>query len=281
MKKIFVLSLLLITSLFLIGCNSNTSTTKNNAEEKSNILSKIKEKNKVVVGTEAAYAPFEFIEDGKIVGYGSDILAEVIKSLDVPMEQLDTPFSGILSGLDEKKFDFVATAIVFTPERNDKFGLTMPIGEASLTISKRKGDDTIQSLEDLNGKVVGCVASTPAVTEMEKFDAEQKAQGKPGLKEIKVYQGHPDHFIDLKNGRIDAVAQALPVALTTIKNDPETYELLGPIGAKRYVTWATRKEDEDLLQFLNEEILKMKNNGKLAELQIKWFGTAWDLPDSL
>lgn len=282
MKKVLIsiLTILLVSSFFLSGCGNNTEINEKSTK-KEKLLAEIKKRGKVVVGTEAAYAPFEFMENGKIVGYGSDILSEVIKNLNVEMEQLDTPFSGILPGLEEKKFDFIATAIVFTNERNEKFGLTMPIGEASLTISKRKNDDSIKSLDDLNGKIVGCVGSTPAVTQMEKFDAEQKALGKEGLKEIKIYQGHPDHFVDLKNGRVDAVAQAMPVALVTIKAEPDVYEMLSTIGDKRYVTWATRKEDQDLLNFLNEEIEKLKKSGKLAELQQKWFGTTWDLPEKL
>ena len=280
-KNVLILLVFVATNLFLLGCGGTDTNKAKTTTEKAKMVEQIKAKGKVIVGTEAAYAPFEFMENGKIVGYGSDILAEVIKDLGVPMQQLDTPFSGILPGLEQKKFDFVATAIILTPERKEKFGLTMPIGEATLTISKRKDDDSIKTLEDLNGKIVGCVGSTPAVTEMEKFDAEQKAKGNPGLKEIRLYQGHPEHFVDLKNGRIDAVAQAMPVALVTIKHDPGVYEMISTIGDKRYVTWATRKEDEDLLNFLNEEILKLKKSGKLAELQEKWFGTTWDLPETI
>ena len=80
-------------------------------------LAEIKQKGKVVVGTEAAYAPFEFVEDGKIVGYDKDILDRIIAAWGVELEQLDVPFAGILTGLDQKKYDIVSTALIMNPER--------------------------------------------------------------------------------------------------------------------------------------------------------------------
>ena len=77
-----------------------------------NTLSDIKSRGKAVVATEAAYAPFEFLQDGKIVGYDKDVLDGVIKGWNVQLEQLDVPFAGILAGLIEKKDDFVSTALL-------------------------------------------------------------------------------------------------------------------------------------------------------------------------
>src|SRR5258708_28019584 len=75
-------------------------------------LEKIKRTGELTVGTEAAYPPFEFVKDGKIVGYGSDILAEVVKELRVKkLNQLDLPWQCILPGVLARKIDFVATPL--------------------------------------------------------------------------------------------------------------------------------------------------------------------------
>ena len=84
--------------------------------------------------------PFEFIEDGKIVGYDKDILDAIIKSWGFKMEQLDLPFAGILPGLLQKKFDFVATALLINPERAKRYAFTMPIAQVKVGLLKRKGD---------------------------------------------------------------------------------------------------------------------------------------------
>ncbi len=66
----------------------------------ADLLDDIKQKKEIVIATEARYAPFEMLEDGKIVGLGKDILTEVMKGLPgVKVVQLDIPFQGILPGL--------------------------------------------------------------------------------------------------------------------------------------------------------------------------------------
>src|SRR5262245_57260458 len=90
-------------------------------------LKQIKQKGTVTVGTEAAFPPFEYVQDGKIVGYGKDILDHVVAGLGVKLNQLDVPYQGIMPGLLAGKFDFVATSILETPERLQQFGFTTPI----------------------------------------------------------------------------------------------------------------------------------------------------------
>ena len=81
----------------------------------------------VTVATEAAYYPFEFIENGKIVGYDEDVLHAIVEAWQVELEQLDLPFAGILPGLLQKKFDFVATALLINPDRAKRYAFTMPV----------------------------------------------------------------------------------------------------------------------------------------------------------
>ena len=270
-KHIFTIVCLLLLLSMLAGCKEEKS---NNGKEET------KQQNKIVVGTEAAFPPFEFVQDGKIVGYGADILAEISKNLGWQVEQLDVPFAGILTGLENKKFDLVATSISVSPERKEKFGLTTPIADFTQVLVKLKGNEAIKSLDDIDGKSIGCPAGSSAEKELVAYSEKLKAEGKKGL-EVKAYQANTDTFIDLKNGRIDLIFPVLPMANMLIKEEPDTYEIVSTFGEKSYMSWAVRKEDKALLQAINDEILKMKKSGKLQELQEKWFGTSWDLPDQL
>ena len=76
------------------------------------LLDEVKSKKQIVVGTEAQFAPFEFVQDGKIVGYGPDLMNLILADLPgVKVKQLDLPFQGILPGLAAKRFDFVITSV--------------------------------------------------------------------------------------------------------------------------------------------------------------------------
>ena len=66
----------------------------------ADLLAKIKERGEFIVGTEARFPPFEFVKDGKIVGYSTDIMAHIMKALPgVKLKRLDLPWQGILPGL--------------------------------------------------------------------------------------------------------------------------------------------------------------------------------------
>lgn len=283
----FTLGLVVTVMASLVtGCgSSSTQTTEQPAASQpaggtsGNLLEEIKSRGKVVVGTEAAFEPFEFVQDGKIVGYGSDILAVVVKDLGVEMEQLDLPWQGILPGLDAKKFDFVATSVSITPERAQKYDFTVPIGDGTLAVLKRKGDTSIQTPEDIVGKVVGSQLGSGQLKGLQAFNEELKVKGE-GVKEIKEYVGYPEAYQELANGRVDAVVNTKANLSTILKKSPDAFELVGTFGEPMWLSWAVRKGDTELLEFLNQEILKLRDSGQLEEMQMKWFGFKMDIPES-
>ncbi len=281
-RGMLALGLVLVMLISLAtGCTKQETPKENDhagTPASAGLLDEIKAKGKVVVGTEAAFEPFEFVENGKIVGYGADILKIIAEDLGVEVEQLDLPFQGILPGLQAKKFDFVATSVLVTPERAEKYAFTVPIADGTVAILKRKGDDSIKTIEDISGKVVGTQLASGPEAALKAYDEELKAQGKEGVKDVKLYQAFPEAYVELASGRVDAVAQALPNLSTLIKKQPDKYEVVGMLEEKIWISWVVRQEDEDLLEFLNQEIIKLKDNGKLAELQMKWFGFTMDTP---
>ena len=86
------------------------------------LLSEIKARGAIRVATEAAFEPFEFVENGKIVGYNKDVLDYVVAKLGVRLKQVNLPFQGILPGLLAHTFDLVATSVSVTPERARRYG---------------------------------------------------------------------------------------------------------------------------------------------------------------
>jgi len=173
-------------------------------------LERIKRTGELTVGTEAAFPPFEFIKDGKIVGYGADILAEVVKELGVKkLNQLDLPWQGILPGVLAGKFDFVATTVGMNEERAKRYAYTMPIADGMPYAMKRKGNP-ISKIEDLNGKVVGTQLASSTEPVARALDAKLKAGGGSGFKDLKLFPSFPESYVALANGEIDAVIQSLP-----------------------------------------------------------------------
>lgn len=243
-------------------------------------LERIKREGRVVVGTEAAFPPFEFVQDGEIVGYGKDILDVVIEELDVELEQLDLPWQGILPGLLAGQFDFVATTVSINEERARRYAYTVPIADGAPWFVKRVGDP-MESEDDLAGLVVGTQLASSTEPIARALDERLTAEGE-GFAELKLFTSFPDTYVALANGEIDAAMQALPPLAVLVQERPEIFELGAPIetGVEwTYLAWVTRPEDTDLRDFISSVILEMRDDGRLAELQEKWFGTTMEIPD--
>ena len=144
----------------------------------ADLLDRIKEKKEIVIASEARYAPFEYVDDGKIVGYDVDIFDKMMTALPgVKVTRLDLPFQGLLPGLQTSKFDAIITAITVTAQRFRLYKLSLPIADATFAVVKRKGDDTVKSPDDLAGNVIGTQAGSANSRGAKRFSDLLQAKG--------------------------------------------------------------------------------------------------------
>ena len=132
-KSTLLLVLLCSVSIILAACGTNKAnpeTTQNNATEKTgkkDLLAKVKDEGKLIIGTEGTYAPFTFHdESGKLTGFDVEISQEVAKRLGVKAEFLETQWDAMFAGLDSKRFDMVANEVGIKPERQEKYDFSDP-----------------------------------------------------------------------------------------------------------------------------------------------------------
>jgi polar amino acid transport system substrate-binding protein len=239
----------------------------------------IKGRGTVSVATEAAYAPFEFIQDGKIAGYDEDLLHAIVQAWGVKLQQIDVPFAGILVGLDQRKYDFVCTAMIYNHERVTKYAFTRPIAVAPVALLKRKGDDKVKTVADLTGVTIGEGVPPGGPTAI--FDAHNttlKTQDKAAAK-VMLFQSGPDCLLALANHQVDAIVDTTLIFDKVMKEHPDKFEIVGTIGTPFYYGWATRSGDLDLRKAINDELDTMLKNGEIAKLQQKWFGYVMEMPE--
>ena len=268
-KKLSALfSIILLCSVSFFGLSVQAETT----------FEKIKRTGKVTVGTEAAFPPFEFVEDGKIVGYGKDILDYIIADLGVELDQLDLPWQGILPGVLAGKFDFVATSVSIRAERAKKYAFTVPIAEGTNWVMKRSGDTSINTPNDLSGKVVCTQLASGSEKATKEWQEDMKSRGLKGFKELKLFTAHPEATLALANGTCDAQTQTVPNLAVVAKKQEGVFELVGPITDKTYMAWVTRPEDTDLRDYISSKILEMRDKGLIDKIQDKWFGFRMPIP---
>jgi polar amino acid transport system substrate-binding protein len=226
--------------------------------------------------------PFTFRKDGKIVGYDIDLADVLCEDLGVKPEIIDTAWTGVIPSLYAKKFDMIMTSLSYTAERMQKVGYSIPYAEASQAMLIRATDvGTIKSTDDLVGKVVATKLGTPSELVAKKIEADLKARKGAGFAEIKVFNDDPPRYLSLSQGKVDAVFNTLPTLAIVMKDAGGKFALVRGIGADNWAGLAVRKEDTELVDFLNAEIRKLKANETIYKLQEKWFGFRMNLPDTL
>ena len=241
------------------------------------LLDEAKARGELLLGTELQFAPFEFLQDNKPVGYSIDLMNLVAADLGVKIHIQDLPFASVLPGLDAKKYDMVEATSTITKARMERYYFTLPIMDATVALVKRKGDTSVQKPADIAGKVVGGTKGSAQTKLLQ--DYVKTLPG--GVQEIKEYIGSPNAFADLQAGRIVAVAGSLPNLAYLVKTRPDAFELVLPaFGPKAYFGWLTRKDEpsKQLIDAVNASLIKLTKNGKVKELQMKWFGVEINLP---
>ena len=254
----------------------------NRAAAQAVTLKDIKAAGELRVGVEAAFVPFTYRKDGKIVGYDVDLAEIFCRTLGVKPNLVDTPWAGVIPSLYAKKFDIIMTCLAYSKDRVERVAYTIPYAEASQAMLIRASDQgAIKGPADLNGKVLAVKLGSPGQFLQEKFQNELKAAGGPGLKEVRMFDDHPSAYIALAQNRVDAVLNNIPTLAMVLKDAPGKYVMVKGIGADNWAGIGARKEDSEIVQFLNGEINRLKADGTIYKLQEQWFGFRMNLVDKI
>ncbi len=237
-------------------------------------LAEIKKRGSVNIFMEAQYRPYEFQDqNGQIVGLDVDLAKKIFgEGLGVTVNITDLDLAGVLGSLLTRKADVILSGITITKERVARFDFTIPYSEASTAVLVRADDTRLSGADDLSGRIVGTQIGSASHKSAEAFDAELKARGKPGYAELKTYERFPTAYQDLLARRLDAVVQGGPPLKVLIKERPNLFRILSGLGPKSYYGGVVRKGDTALLEYVNSQLRKYKQDGALKAMQEKWLG---------
>jgi polar amino acid transport system substrate-binding protein len=262
MKQIIVTGIAAIAASFIsIGVSPSHAAS----------LDEIKKRGYITVVTEDDFRPFEFVKDGKPTGFDNELVEKLRSVAPFEVRQEIIPFTGLIPGVVSGKYDAAITGLLITKERQAALDFTLPIAEATIYYAKRKGDDKIKSIADLNGKPIGVQAGSAMYQRLPELQALlDKTNGKIG--EITQYTSNTEAYQDLAIGRTDYVVNNIIGLNTLISEKPDVFEIGQPVSSKTYVGWGVAKGNDDVRAFLDDFITTEQNDGDFAALQKKWFG---------
>ena len=261
MKKIFMAALLLVTMVFA-GCGGG-----GNEPAKSD--GDAKKADKIVIGLDDEYAPMGFKdEQNKIIGFDVDLAKEAAKRLGSEVEFKAIDWNSKEAELKSGRIDIIWNGLDITPEREQNMLFSDPYMDNRQIVFVKKGNDQgITSETDLAGKTIGTQAGYTA----ESYIASNE-ELKNSLKEFKTYGDYVSAFMDLENGRIDAlVCDEIVGRYAMSKQDGKFDALDVAVGPITQFGIAFRKEDTELRDKVQKVFDEMVKDGAAGKISEQWF----------
>ncbi|WP_141431765.1 transporter substrate-binding domain-containing protein [Bacillus sp. 03113] len=256
MKKIVSISLIVC---FLFGVLTACGT-KDQSADKS-------DKKVLTMGTSAEYPPFEYVDTSKgedIIGFDIDLAKAIASKLGYEVKVQDMDFNGLIPALEAKKIDFVLAGMTPTEKRKQSVDFSEVYYTAHHMIVSKK-ESNIKSVEDLNGKTVGV-----QLTSIQEDKAKELAKS-INLK-IENRNRIPELIQDIKTGRFDAAIIEDLVAKGFLEKNKDLTGVTIAGSEEEAGSAMAFPKGSKLTEDFNNELKKMKENGELDKLIVKWFG---------
>nr|WP_157087845.1 amino acid ABC transporter substrate-binding protein [Cytobacillus eiseniae] len=271
-RKFSLLALLFSLILVITACGSNeaapkseeNTNTENQAKDNTeDLLAKVKDEGKLLVGTEGTYPPFTFHDDkGELTGFDVEIAKEVAKRLGVEPVFMETQWDAIFAGLDSKRFDMIANQVGIRPDRQEKYDFSDPYITSAGVLIKHTDNEAVTSFEDIEGlKAAQSMTSNYADLARENgaeivgVEGFNQAIELINSKRADVTINDNLSFLDFKKNKPDA-----PVEIADTLDDASKSGLM------------FRKGSETLIEEVNKALNEMIEDGTYLEISEKWFG---------
>lgn len=217
----------------------------------------------LTVATDAAFPPFEFVDENKdIVGFDIDLINAIAEEADLDIKIQSVAWDPLLAGMADCQYDMAISAITITADRAEQFSFSDPYINAGQIIAVQADNDMVTSTDDLVGATIGAQLGTTGAMEIEAIpDAT-----------LKTYDTYELAFLDLMNGQIDAVIADYPTAVAFVNMNSDDLKVVGEVFTDEYYGIAFCKGNDELISQVNAALATLQAEGLIDELVNTWYG---------
>ena len=268
-KKMMMIALSAVMVLALAACGGSGSSS----DSEGGKLAAIQEKGKIVVCTDAAWAPFEYIgEGGQPTGIDIEIAQYIADQLGVELEISNIAFDTIPTALVNGDADLALACITITDERKEQMAFTDPYTSVQQYMVVT-ADSKIASMDDLAGKMIGThLGTTGDFLVSDEVDSGVLAGSGA---QNNQYKALPDAAEELKSGTLSAIVcdSVLAENLVTANGDAlKCFPVVYADGTEAEVEnigAAMAQGDDEFTAKINEIIQELVANGQIDEWFVK------------
>lgn len=282
-RKRLVLLLAVLTALALVAgaCGNDdsdegggTDTSVGGANEKVGDTAeqgrnlKTTAAGKLTVCSDIPYAPFEFEQEGKVVGIDAEIMRAIGGRLGLTVEFRDTDFDAIFGSLTSGACDVIASSVSITEDRKKSFDFSEGYYDIVQSLLVRKADEAkYNDLPALRGRTVGVQSGTTGA------DYAQSQAGANGYT-VKEFTGADELFTALKAGQIDAVLQDLPVNAYNAKTAGDTVVVKKFESQKEQYGIVIPKGNAELKKAIDDALKRIRQDDTYNTILRNYLGDA-------
>ena len=220
-----------------------------------------------VVGTDAAYAPFESQNPkGDIVGFDVDVVKAAAAKAGIEVKFVNTPWEGIFNALAQGDRDMIVSAVTITDERKQTIDFSTPYFDAVQLIAV-KADSKIAKFDDLKKAKVGVQTGTTG------DEAVTKLLGKTSTA-IKRFESTPLALKELEAGGVDAVVADNGVVIHYVANNAgaKFKTVADQSFAPEQYGVAFKKGNTELQGKIDKGLADIKADGTYNKIYAQYFG---------
>lgn len=216
-----------------------------------------KNENELVMVTEAGFAPYEYYEDGEIVGVDVDIAKEIAKEMGKELVIKDVAFDSIINEVNSGKADFGAAGISYDEERAKQIDFTINYAVSKQVVVVREGS-SIDDIDKIsNQKIAVQLGSTGDMYVTDNYPNAEIVRQKKYLAAVQ----------DLKSAKVDLIVMDELPAQEILKTNDGLVILDEELFTDSY-GMVVKKGNTELLNTINDVLTRLQNEGKIEEFMI-------------
>ncbi len=259
MKKIICIALALVLAVSLMTACGGSKKTEGKLEQ-------IKKAGKLVMATDAAWAPFEYIgANGEVTGSDVELGKYIADKLGVKFEVINVAFDSLSTYLANGEADLAIAAMTITEERKETLDFSEPYTNAEQYIIVLESNNDVKTIEDMAGYAIGVhLGTTGDFLVSDEVDG-GVLQGTGAS--VEQYKALPDASMALKNGQLQAIVCDTMLAenLCKVNDGLKCFPLTFADGSKttELLAIAMAKGDEEFVNKINEIIKPIIDDGTI------------------
>ncbi|MGE6612317.1 transporter substrate-binding domain-containing protein [Peribacillus sp. NPDC076916] len=257
MKKLGLLSMFLILTIFISACGTNEENSAGEEKEPEKVYK---------IGVDTTYPPFEFKEGNEYKGIDIELINAIAKDQDFKIKLSPMDFGGIIPAMQANQLDVAIAGMSITEERKKVVDFSTPYFDAGLTIVVKNDNTSTKTVKDLKGKTIAVKKGTTGA----KYAQDNAA--KLGIKVVQ-FNDSPAMFQEVANGNADALIEDYPVISYAIAQKDLGLKIVGDrLNGDQYGIAVLKGQNKDLLKKINDGLANLKKDGTYDEIIKTYLG---------